>query len=210
MTTETFPPLNDLWPPLDDPDIAERVAIALADQIACALLACDAGGRLLHANRAGHAVIASGNLLTLAGDRVLRASTSHNDWSSAVHDAAVDRRCRLFWTGNACDRTMVIAMPIVMKQLRIPTAVMMLGRRSVCSNLGMELLATRHELTFAERRVFNALLNNTSPRKIAASHGVTIATIRTQIQSVRDKLGVRSIDALLRRAAEVPPITSWH
>ncbi|MEO8544514.1 MAG: helix-turn-helix transcriptional regulator [Burkholderiaceae bacterium] len=210
MTTESFSLQVDSRPTQDDGNMADQFAIALADQIDCALLVCDSDSRLLHANLAGHRVIASCTVLAMVGDRIQCTSPSQQEWCKAVHNAAVNHRCRLFWIGKSGERTMVIAMPIVIKRLRISTAVMMLSRRSVCSKLGVELLATLHELTFAERRVFTALLNNASPRKIAATHGVTIATIRMQIQAIRNKLGVRSIDALLLRAAEVPPVTSRH
>jgi hypothetical protein len=34
--------------------------------------------------------------------------------------------------------------------------------------------------------------------------------VGAQIQSIRDKLGVRSVDALLLRAAQLPPVSSWQ
>jgi DNA-binding CsgD family transcriptional regulator len=101
-------------------------------------------------------------------------------------------------------------MPLDVADVDLPLVLVMMGRRQVCSPLGMELLASHHGLTFAESRVLRALVDNLSPREIAASHGVAIATIRTQISAVRDKLGVRSIDALLLRAAAVPPLTGRH
>lgn len=210
MTTDTFSTPNKTRPGRLDPRISEQAAIALADQIECALLACDCDRRLLYVNRAGRRALDKGNAVTLAGDRVGCVETSQDEWSAAIRSAAIDHRCRLFWVGNPGDRTMIIAMPILIEGSANPTAVLMLGRRSVCSKLGLELLSARHALTFAERRVFGALIGNASPREIAAMHGVTVAIVRTQLQSVRDKLGVRSIDALLLRAAQVPPVTSWQ
>ena len=43
-------------------------------------------------------------------------------------------------------------------------------------------------------------------RDIARTKGVELSTVRTQIASIRTKLGVRSVEALLLRAAEVPPV----
>ncbi|OYU72791.1 MAG: LuxR family transcriptional regulator, partial [Burkholderiales bacterium PBB5] len=65
-----------------------------------------------------------------------------------------------------------------------------------------------HGLTYAAQRVLRALVNNSTVREIAASHGVSIATVRTQIQAVREKLGARSIDALLLQTAAMPPVTA--
>jgi DNA-binding CsgD family transcriptional regulator len=104
-------------------------------------------------------------------------------------------------------RLMLATMPLDVTEIDAPLVLVMMGRRQVCSPLGLELLASHHGLTIAESRVLRALVDNRSPREIAALHGVAIATIRTQISAVRDKLGVRSIDALLLRAAEMPPLS---
>ncbi len=210
MFINRFSPRTESPLAQDDQVVSDGIALALADQLECALLACDSECRLLHANRAGHRAMASGQMLTLVGGRIHCALTSQGEWFDAVRDAAVHRRCRLLWIGKPGASTMVVAMPIVIERFRMPMAVISLGRRSACSRLGMELLAARYQLTFAERRVFDALLNNASPREIAAAHGVTVTTIRTQIQAVRDKLGVRTTGALLLRAAELPPVGYWH
>jgi hypothetical protein len=34
--------------------------------------------------------------------------------------------------------------------------------------------------------------------------------VGAQIQAIRDKIGVRSVDALLLRAAQLPPVSSWQ
>ena len=69
------------------------------------------------------------------------------------------------------------------------------------------------QLTFAtaassDAQTLRALVDNGTAREIAAMHGVSIATVRTQIQAVREKLGARSIDALLLQAAALPPVTA--
>jgi len=84
----------------------------------------------------------------------------------------------------------------------------MLGRRQPCSELGLEMLAASYGLTLAERRVLGALVREASPREIAAQNAVALSTIRTQIQSIRIKLGARNVEGLLLRAAEVPPVAS--
>lgn len=81
-----------------------------------------------------------------------------------------------------------------------------LGKRQLCSDLGLEMLATSYGLTLAERRVLAALVREATPREIAAAHAVALSTVRTQISSIRSKLGTHSIDGLLLRAAEVPPV----
>jgi DNA-binding CsgD family transcriptional regulator len=70
------------------------------------------------------------------------------------------------------------------------------------------MLSASHGLTYAEQRVLRALVDNSTVREIAALHGVSVTTVRSQIQAVREKLGARSIDALLLQAAALPPVTA--
>jgi len=188
----------------------DRVALAMADQIECALLACDFKGQLLHGNRAGHRALANGNAVALEGHRVCGVASPRREWFAAIRGAATHFLSRLVWVGPPAHRSMVAIVPILFDGARLPTAMVMLGRSSVCSNMGVELLASHHALSFAERRTLRALLGNASPREIAAMHGVPVSTIRAQIKTLRKKIGVRSTDAILLRAAEVPPIPSWH
>jgi DNA-binding CsgD family transcriptional regulator len=133
-------------------------------------------------------------------------AVSKETWVSALNNAGLRHRTNLVSLGAGSDRLTIAAMPMHLDGSGPPAVVILMGRRSVCSALGLEMLANSHGLTYAESRVFRELIGNRTPREIAASHGVAVATVRTQIQSVRDKLGVRSIDALLLRAAEMPPV----
>ena len=195
-------------PTLNRPVIG-RIADALIDQIECGLVVCDRNGEVLHANRAARRELDTGPILRCTDGLVRCQTGSQADLTSALHDAAIRERSRLLWLGSHDDRLMVVAMPIRVEECAIPTALLVMGRRSLCSPLGLEMLAIQHGLTHAERRVLRGLIANRTAREIALAHGVGLPTIRTQIQSVREKVGVRSIDALLLRAAQVPPISSW-
>lgn len=187
---------------------SNRLLAALMDSIECGILACDQYGTLYHANIAARRELALAGFLRLVGDRVHASATSQDAWSSALFAATTRRRGSLIVIDDAGDRLMVAIMPVGIDGTDKPAIVAMLGRRAVCSPLALEMLCGSHGLTHAERRVLRELLGNRSAREIAASHGVAMATIRTQIQAVRDKLGVRSIGALLLRAAAVPPVMS--
>jgi DNA-binding CsgD family transcriptional regulator len=207
--------VNDLSGAITAPFVAPRLdhsalALALVDRIACGVVAVGPSGELHYANRAARAEFKRARALHLQDNVVSCSSTDTKEWRATLHEAAVKQRGQLIWLGAEAERLMVVAMPMQAGTLAAPAALLMLGRRSVCSTLGLEMLASRHGLTLAERRVLAALVENQSTTEIAATHGVAMATIRTQIQSIRDKLQVRSIDALLLRAAEVPPISSLH
>lgn len=191
-----------------DPPVLTRLLSALMDRIACGVLACGPQGELFHANVAAKRELASAGPLRLADNQVRSTAALQDIWCTALHDAAVRQRTRLMSLHDGGERLMVALLPVHVDGIAGPAAVAMLGRRNICSPLGLEMLAASHGLTFAEQRVLRALVGNSSVREIAASHGVTVATVRTQIQAVRDKLGVRSIDALLLRAAALPPVTA--
>ena len=191
-----------------DESTLSRLLTELMDRIECGVFACGADGELYHANVAARRELRYGRALRLSDNRVCSAGTSQSDWYSALHDATARMRSRLVGIDDGGERLLIALMPMHVAGIDKPAAVAMMGRRNVCSPLGLEMLSSTHGLTFAESRVFRALVGNNSAREIAASHGVAVATVRTQIQAVRDKLGVRSIDALLLRAAEVPPVTA--
>ena len=173
-------------------------------------MACGPSGELYHANVAARRELCDARVLHLAQGRVGCAGDCRDNWIAALHGAAVRMRSSLVSLSEGRERLMAALMPVRVGRFETPAAVVLMGRRAVCSPLGLEMLANSHGLTSAERRVLRALIDSSTAREIAESHGVTVATIRTQIQAVRDKLGVRSIDALLLRAAEVPPITACH
>ena len=192
-----------------DPSAMSRLVATLMDRLESGILACSAQGELLHANLAAQRELRSGGALHVVDGQVRCASgRSEEAWADALQDAAHRHRSRLVSLEAGAQRLMITAMPLPIEGFGSTPVLVMMGRRQVCSALGLEMLASNHGLTLAESRVLRALVGNCTPREIAASHCVSVATVRTQIQSVRDKLGVRSIDALLLRAAEVPPVTA--
>ncbi|MFL6629527.1 MAG: helix-turn-helix transcriptional regulator [Vitreoscilla sp.] len=209
MYTTPSAALEAAAPPIVRAPTHELLA-ALVDRIECGVLACGPQGELHYANIAAQRELERARMLCVAGDRVCCIGAGKEAWSNALRDAAVRLRSCLVSVDNDGDRMMVALMPVHSGGGGRPAAVVMMGRSAVCSPLGLEMLSNSHGLTFAERRVFRALVGNSTAREIAASHGVSVATVRSQIQAVRDKLGVRSIEALLLRAAEVPPITARH
>ncbi len=188
----------------------DKLAAALMDQVECGLITCRADGTVIHTNRAARRELDQGRVLTMIGNAVHCTVDSQAELNSALNDAALKQRSRLLLLGTGADRLAAVAMPIQVESLRQPTALLMVGRRNVCSPLGLEMLALRYGLTLTERRVLRALIASQTARDIADAHGVAMSTVRSQIQSIRDKVGVHSIEELLLRAAQVPPVSSWH
>lgn len=191
--------------------VVDRLATVMLDQVECGLITCRADGTVIHANRAARREIDLGRILSLVNQQLrCHGDVTQTELAAALHDAAVRQRSRMLVLGTETERLSAVAMPIQVDALGMPAALLMVGRRSVCSPLALEMIALRHNLTLAERRVLRALIASQSARDIADAHGVAMSTIRSQIQSIRDKVGVRSIEELLMRAAQVPPVSSWH
>jgi DNA-binding CsgD family transcriptional regulator len=186
------------------------LALLMLERVDCALVACDPLGRVQLANRAARRELASSRVLRLCDTQLRSVHEPQDEFLQLLRDAALRQRSRMLWLGSEPHRLMLAAMPLPAADPRVPVVLLMLGRRSLCSPLGLEMLAIEHGLTPAERRVMRALISNQAPRQIASDHGVAMCTVRTQIIAIRNKLGVRNIDALMLRAAQVPPVASAH
>ena len=89
-----------------------------------------------------------------------------------------------------------------------PAALLILEKRSVCEELSADAFARAHALTLAETRVLKQLCAGTRPGDIAQALGVKLTTVRTQIGSIRSKIGSRDITDILRRVSRLPPLPS--
>ena len=188
----------------------EALVPALLDQIDCGLVACTGEGELLHANRAGRRELTHGGALWLAGGRVVCEASLRFDFEHAVREAVSARRTRMLFVGPERDPLRVVVMPVYVERDDEPCALVMLGRRALCSPLGLQMMALENGLTPVEQRVLRALIDGRSAHEIALDHGVALSTVGAQIQAIRDKMGVRSVDALLLRASQLPPVSSWQ
>ena len=144
----------------------------LMDRIECGVLACGPDGELYHANVAARRELERARALRVADNRVCSNAASQDEWSVALRDATIRSRCSLVGIDDGGERLMIALMPVHVEGIATPVAVAMMGRRAVCSPLGLEMLSSSHGLTFAESRVFRALIGNNTAREIAASHGV--------------------------------------
>lgn len=191
------------------PSLRDSLRSMLVDQIDCGLIVCDAHAGLHCVNRAAEAELASEQLLRRRGESLRAAGPSSAALDAALRVAALKGRRQLLLLEHEGDRLMVTLIPLAFDDDDCgPLVLLVLGRRGPCSALGLEMLATAYRLTLAERRVLAALMADTAPRDIAAANGVALSTVRTQIAAIRTKFGVRNIEALLIRAAEVPPVPS--
>jgi DNA-binding CsgD family transcriptional regulator len=116
---------------------------------------------------------------------------------------------RLLQLGDARHRISVAVVPLpALGADDQAGAALLLGKRQVCEELTVEWFARSHGLTMAETTVIKGLCADLTPQQIAERHGVGLATIRTQIGSIRLKTGASSIRALVQQVALLPPLVS--
>lgn len=183
-----------------------QMPLALLDEIECGLIVCDEEGGIQYANQAALQELASQRLLLRTGNALRSAPGSMGNIDAALRQAAQRSRRSLVRLTQDSDQLMVSVLPLQPHGTATRQVLVMLGRREPCSDLGLEMLASSYGLTLAERRVLGALLRQATPREIASANAVKLSTVRTQISSIRSKLGARSIEELLLRATQMPPV----
>jgi len=198
----------DLGPERLSGQTLAQLALALFDEIECGLIVCDEQGAIHFANQAAQQEMSSQRLLQRLGDRLRRTSGCGGELDTAMRLAAQRGRRSLVRMTQGADQLMVSVLPFQLPGARSHQVLVVLGRRQPCSELGLEMLAGSYGLTLAERRVLGGLVRQATPREIASAHAVKLSTVRTQISSIRAKFGSRSIEGLLLRAAQVPPVAS--
>jgi DNA-binding CsgD family transcriptional regulator len=171
------------------------------------LLGEDAG--VLHANDLARAALdAPGHPLQLRGGTCqARHARDGAALRAALHDAMRRGLRRLVALGEGTQPVDVSVVPLGPRSPDgRPVALVVLGKRQVCSELAVQGFARSHQLTPSETRVLLALCNGARPADAARMNGVAISTVRTQIRSIRQKTGAASIPALVQRAASLPPL----
>jgi hypothetical protein len=118
----------------------------IVDQIDCGLIVCDAQGHMLHANRSAQRELHSAQILILQDGVLCCRGPSANELAAAIK-AAAGRGLRRLVNLQDSPPLMVVVMPLDRLPGTDPMVLVMIGRRSLCTPLGLELLAVQHRLT---------------------------------------------------------------
>jgi DNA-binding CsgD family transcriptional regulator len=169
--------------------------------------------RVAHANKAARRDLDASHPLMLAGDELhTRSVLDAQPLREAMVSAAQRGLRRLLHLGGALEgqaRVSVAVVPLAALGAEQTQGVaLLLGKRQVCEELTVDWFARTHSLTMAETAVIKGLCADLTPQEIAVRQGVGLATIRTQIGSIRHKTGAGSIRALVRQVALLPPLVS--
>jgi DNA-binding CsgD family transcriptional regulator len=182
----------------------------MLDEIDYGMLLLDAEAQLLHVNKAARRDLDAQHPLQLLGSE-LRTRHSHDvaPLRDAIGGAAHRGLRRLLSLGDGAGRVSVAVVPMSAQGADgRGAALLVLGKRQVCEELTVDWYARSRGLTLAETAVIKGLCADLTPEEIARRQGVGLATIRTQIGSIRTKTDTASIKALVREVAMLPPLMS--
>jgi DNA-binding CsgD family transcriptional regulator len=185
----------------------------MADALMWPLLVLRADGTLLHANRAARRLLSTQRMITLLPDRRLGLLPAGRQPELQAALAAARQ-----------GQTAVLTWPAAGGSLGAAGSLGPLGDPRATAPGGGELLlalsateqpdgqvqayARLHRLSPAETRVLQRLALGDSSSEAAEALGVSAATVRSQIISLRRRTGHASVIQLLRGLASMPPVSS--
>ena len=182
----------------------------ILDQIDYGIVLVDDGAQVLYANRAGWRLLEAGSALCLRAGAVAAAQAHDGATLADAVRAAVRKGLRtLVPLGGPGPRSYVSVMPIDAAAFDQPgVALLVAGRQEVSEVLSVQGYARSNGLTSTECQVMRLVCGGSPAQEIARRQGVAVSTIRTQIGSIRAKIGVRNIGALVQQVALLPPLPS--
>jgi DNA-binding CsgD family transcriptional regulator len=188
---------------------ATRLLTHVFDEIDYGVLLLADSGAVLHINHAARAEFDDRHPLQLLGGRLHARQPGD---VARLHEALAGARRglrKLLSLGEAGHRIGISIVPLAaFGRDGGQATLLLLGKRAVCERLTVQWFARAHSLTLTETRVLEALCEGDQPRDVAARHRVGMATVRSQIGSIRAKTGAESIRELVRRVAVLPPMRS--
>jgi DNA-binding CsgD family transcriptional regulator len=215
-------PLHSAFPPpaarlaaLPEDLLAGWLA-AIVDEIDYPVLLVNQQLDVLHANRTAEAELADDHPLQLAGGRLRTRSGADALALRESVDAAFSRGLRklLPLGGSGDDGTWLSVLPLRGPHtgtndgtaLSAQVVMLVMSKRRMWQPLSVQSFSRMMRLTDAETSVLQGLCDGMQPHEVADRQGVAVSTVRTQINSLRGKMGAGSICEVLRRVAMLPPI----
>ncbi len=202
------------WPSGRQDDLLAGWLAAIVDEIDYPVLLVNAQLDVLHANRTADAELGDDHPLQVTGRR-LRARSAQDALALRESiDSAFQRGLRklLPLSGGGADGAWLSVLP-----LRGPAAddgvpaaaqvvMLVMSKRRMWQPLSVQSFSRMLRLTDAETSVLQGLCDGMQPHEVADRHNVAVSTVRTQINSLRGKMGAGSICEVVRRVAMLPPI----
>ncbi len=190
------------------PGLAADALLAALDALDTGVMVCDARSRLLVCNDAARCELADGGVLHLTPDGVLDVATGASLLAlrRAVQGAALQHSYHLVPLRQGMQCLMLSVQPLRADDAAPQRALLLTGRRGLCPELAVQHMGRVYSLTPAELSVLSSLLAGVRIGDMACARRVKLSTVRTQVATLRAKLGVQRIDDITRLVAELPPM----
>jgi len=190
----------NLW---QDAKILRREAAIgseLMEELGLAVLALDRGSRIVFANQAAESMLRATACLKLAHGRLTAAIAAENDGlQRAIARVSKTRMGESLALQGALDATHEIFLnitylPALAMRAAFGEATIMITarRRSAGALVVAQQLQQAFGLSKAEAGVAKALISGKTPDECAASIGVSLATVRTQLRAIYEKTHSRN------------------
>ena len=181
--------------------------LQVLDEVDYGILLVDTLGRILHANHLARHELAAGAVVR-SDDAMLCTSTpgENETLMLALQRACLGHRV-LLDLGQGSKLLSVAFVPLAHPlEAGREIALVMFGKREVCQTLTMSYFARSHGLTRAEEQVLGEICTGEKAEKIARKLGVGVATVRTQVSSIRRKTRTATVRQLIKLIALLPPL----
>jgi len=193
---------------LQAPDMHHAMAGAL-DALDQVMMLLGSSGALRLANRAAWRELERARCLQVRDGQVrCTHEADHGTLTAALRAADNGRRSLLVLHGGGGPLTLAVIPLTPANAAHADRHVLVLSSRErISGRLAVQMYARACGATPAETDVLQALCDGLSPRRIATLFGVSLSTVRTQIQCLRAKTGMPTVAELLRQMALLPPVT---
>ncbi len=195
-------------------DTRQSEAAAFADTLngmSAAIFLLDAEGRIVHANRAGHDMLGSGDVLRSTNGKLVargaQANQSLRELFIGIRDRGAGTSCiALPMTAHDGERYVAHVLPLTAaargatgRAYRSVAALFV--RKAEMESPGGEVIARSFDLTPAEARVMLSIVDGSGVPETAAALGTAESTVKTHLRRVFAKTGTSRQADLVRIAA---------
>ena len=191
------------------PPLGPELLLNVLDEVDYGLLLVDAQGLVVHANHVARHELATGAAVCQRRGRlVARIETQGEALTQALQRAADGQRI-LLDLGDAATPLSLAVVPMAHPLEPGPGVVLVIcGKRDICQLLTLRMFARNHGLTPAEEMVLAEASKGAGAEDIARQLDVGVATVRTQLASIRRKTQCGNLRQLFRQVAVLPPLVS--
>ena len=195
--------------PAENRPPSRDVLLCVLDEVNHGLLLVTEDAEVRYANRVALRDCAPGQPLQCDAQR-LRTSCARDreDLLAALAGARRGRRSMLTLRGERG----AVAVGVVPVEPGLHdddiVALLVLGKRAECDPLNLQFFAQMHRLTAAESAVLGGLCEGLRPSQVAQRGGVALSTVRSQIDSIRQKTRARGVHDVVRMVQMLPPVVS--